>query len=204
MHRPELATQANLTVQEGVDLWKTYVEPLRASGYRLGSPGPSSSPAGKVWLQDFIEACNGECTIDFISTRKELILLVPSGDRYGRSLDTDWYGTNATLFQQHIEDYYNTFQKPLWITEWACQDYVNTSHICTADEVSAFLNVTQIYLDSASYVERYAWFGAQRNLSIVNIVRPIFVLFMFSRSPKLIFFLLRIMQSSTTTALSIS
>ncbi|KJA27610.1 glycoside hydrolase family 128 protein [Hypholoma sublateritium FD-334 SS-4] len=148
MNEPELASQANLTVQEGVDLWKTYIEPLRASGYRLGSPGPSSSPAGKVWLQDFIKACNGECTIDFISTH--------------------WYGTNTTLFQQHVEDYYNTFQKPLWITEWACQDYVNVTHVCSADEISAFMNVTQAYLDSVSYVERYAWFGAQKNLSIVD------------------------------------
>ncbi len=202
LHRPELASQANLTVQEGVDLWKTYVEPLRASGYRLGSPGPSSSPAGKVWLQDFIEACNGDCTIDFISTRKDQFFSIRAVADTIEPLKQTGMVQMQLFSSSTLRDYYNTFQKPLWITEWACQDYVNTSHICTADEVSAFLNVTQIYLDSASYVERYAWFGAQRDLSIVNIVRPIFVLFLFSRS--FIFFILRTTQSSTTTALLIS
>lgn len=37
------------------------------------------------------------------------------------------------------------------------------------------MNVTQAYLDSVSYVERYAWFGAQKNLSIVDSVRPEFI-----------------------------
>lgn len=83
----------------------------------------------------------------------------------------DWYGTNATQFQQHLEDYYATFQKPLWVTEWACEDYVNPEDICSLQDIITFMSTTQAYLDGASYVERYAWFGAQQNLTIVDSVR---------------------------------
>lgn len=51
-------------------MWKTYLEPLRALGVRLGSPAPSSAPSGKTWLQDFLGACNGGCTVDFIALRE--------------------------------------------------------------------------------------------------------------------------------------
>ncbi|KAF9474707.1 glycoside hydrolase [Pholiota conissans] len=147
MNEPELPSQANLFVDEGVELWKLYVELLRAQGYRLGSPGLSSSSAGKAWLQDFISSCNG-CTVDFISLH--------------------WYGTNVTLFQKHVEDYYTTFQKPLWVTEWACEDYVHPENICTLQDIITFMNAMQTFLDGAGFVERYAWFGAQKNLTMVD------------------------------------
>jgi hypothetical protein len=59
-----------LTAQEGVDLWRTYVEPLHHMGYRLGSPATSSAPSGKVWLQDFLRVCGADCTVDFIALRE--------------------------------------------------------------------------------------------------------------------------------------
>jgi hypothetical protein len=50
-------------------MWKTYLEPLKAAGIRLGSPATTSSPTGKVWLQDFLTACAGGCTVDYVVLR---------------------------------------------------------------------------------------------------------------------------------------
>lgn len=67
--RPEQPTQSNMTPAQGAQMWQTYLEPLRAQGVRLGSPAPSSAPAGLTWIQDFLAACNGGCTVDFIVLR---------------------------------------------------------------------------------------------------------------------------------------
>ncbi|KDR67580.1 hypothetical protein GALMADRAFT_258262 [Galerina marginata CBS 339.88] len=148
MNEPEQAGQSNLTAQEGVQLWQTYVQPLHGMGLRLGSPAPSSAPSGKVWLQDFFTACGTNCTVDFIAMH--------------------WYGTNATQFISYLQDYHDTFQKPLWVTEWSCQNYVNLQDQCSADEIVQFLNTTQSFMDSADFVERYSWFGAMPNTQGVN------------------------------------
>lgn len=58
-----------MTPEDGAQMWKTYLEPLRAQGVRLGSPAPSSAPSGKTWLQAFLTACAGGCTVDFIALR---------------------------------------------------------------------------------------------------------------------------------------
>lgn len=83
----------------------------------------------------------------------------------------DWYGVNATEFIAYLEDFHNTFQRPLWVTEWACQNFVDTKKQCSSDDIVTFLNTTQSYMDSSDFVERYAWFGAMENLQGVNQVR---------------------------------
>jgi hypothetical protein len=67
--RPQESSQSNLTPEQGAAMWKTYLEPLRSRGVRLGSPAPSSAPSGKTWIQDFLTACDGGCTVDFIALR---------------------------------------------------------------------------------------------------------------------------------------
>ena len=99
--RPQQGAQSNLTAQQGADMWKTYMQPLKAQGILLGSPAPSSAPSGKIWLQDFLTACNGGCTVDFIALH--------------------WYAVNSTEFIRYLQDFHDTFQRPIWVTEWACQ-----------------------------------------------------------------------------------
>jgi hypothetical protein len=45
---------------------------------------------------------------------------------------------------------------PLWITEYGCTS-------SNPSDVIAFLQATTNYMDSLSWVERYAWFGAFRD-----------------------------------------
>ncbi|KAJ7072034.1 glycosyl hydrolase catalytic core-domain-containing protein [Mycena amicta] len=147
MNEPQETGQSNLTPQQGVDMWKTYLEPLRAQGIRLGSPAPSSAPSGKTWIQEFLAACAGGCTVDFIALH--------------------WYDVNATKFIDYLTDFHDTFQLPIWVTEWACQNF-NNGPQCTAADVSLLLNQTQSFMDAQDWVERYAWYGALRNLGGVN------------------------------------
>jgi len=148
MNEPQETGQSNLTPEEGVALWTSYIEPLKSQGIRLGSPAPSGAPSGKQWLLDWLGACGNNCTVDFIALH--------------------WYDINATQFQEYLEDFHTTFQRPLWITEWTCQNYNNATAQCSPDDIVKFLNQTQSFMDSTPWVERYAWFGAMENLQGVN------------------------------------
>ncbi|KAG5641851.1 hypothetical protein DXG03_004110 [Asterophora parasitica] len=155
MNEPQQKGQADMTPEDGAIVWKTYLEPLRAQGIRLGSPAPSSAPSGKTWLVDFFAACAESCTVDFIALH--------------------WYGTNAAQFISYVQDMHATFaERPVWVTEWACHNFNPASpnpRQCTAEEVTAFLNETQQWMDETEWVERYAWFGAMRE-DAMNDVNP--------------------------------
>lgn len=63
-NEPDLASQANMDPATAAKLWIQYLEPLRASGIKLGSPAVTQN--GAWWLKAFFQACNGSCTVDFI------------------------------------------------------------------------------------------------------------------------------------------
>lgn len=46
-------------------LWMTSIQPMKATGVRLGGPAVTASDNGQQWLQAFFAACSG-CTIDFL------------------------------------------------------------------------------------------------------------------------------------------
>jgi len=148
MNEPQEPQQSNLTPQQGAELWKTYIEPLKAQNIRLGSPAPSGNPNGKTWLQDWLTACEGGCNPDFIALH--------------------WYDVNSTQFKEYVADYHQTFNLPIWITEWACQNYNDVNAQCSGSDIVSLMNITESFLDAADYVERYAWFGAFPNLDGVN------------------------------------
>lgn len=84
----------------------------------------------------------------------------------------DWYGINADAFIAHLWDYHYTFSNltssgNLWVTEWACHNFVSNQQ-CSQSDVNSFMNQTQNFMDETEWVERYAWFGAMRNLQGVN------------------------------------
>ena len=100
-NEPEISGQSNLSPSDGAALWKAHIEPLKSQGLLLGSPAPSGAPAGKQWLLDWMDQCQGGCTVDFIAVH--------------------YYDINSTGFMEYLTDYHDTFQKPVWVTEWACQ-----------------------------------------------------------------------------------
>ncbi|KAJ3513041.1 hypothetical protein NLJ89_g3168 [Agrocybe chaxingu] len=134
-NEPDLSSQSNINANNAAVLWKQYINPLSASGVRLGAPAVTSGPEGRVWLTAFLNACSG-CKIDFIPLH--------------------WYGTGTANFYDYLSQMHTEFPNyPLWVTE-----YASTSS--NPSEVKDFLSATTKYMDSLNYVERYSWFAYER------------------------------------------
>jgi len=129
-----------------VSLWKQYMQPR--SSFRLGSPVVASNTNGKSWLQQFMSQCSG-CKIDFVPLH--------------------WYGSNANAFISYVQDMHNTFGRNVWITEWACVQYSSSDPDCSQNNVYSFMGQTTLWLDQQSYVERWAWFGALKNVAATGV-----------------------------------
>jgi hypothetical protein len=93
-----MASQSNLSPGDAASIWMQYIQPLASQGVQLGAPAVSAAPGGTDWLQQFIAACTG-CTFDFIPLH--------------------WYGDGEQYFEQYVENFYNQFNTPIWVTEWA-------------------------------------------------------------------------------------
>ena len=78
-----------------------------------------------------------------------------------------YYGTNTTEFKQYVSEWHDTFNKPVWVTEYACQDF-NGGEQCSDSEVYSFHMEMAIWFDKQNFVEAYAPFGVMRNLQGVN------------------------------------
>lgn len=142
-NEPDGAAQANMSVDEAIALWPQ----LETLGVPLGSPavvGFNSS-----WLAEFMEKANAQgLRVDFITVHS-----------YG--------GSNVLSFINNIKSVYNTYEKPLWITEFAVADWNATSpenNKYSEAEVMAFMTDAVKALDEIDWVHRYSWFdGSGRN-----------------------------------------
>jgi len=150
-NEPQEVGQSNLTVAQALPLWMTNIQPLKAQyGVRLGSPATSSAPSGKTWTADFLSACRNQtgCSVDFVALH--------------------YYGTNATTMIDYITDFHNTFQLPIWVTEWACQDFTGSNQQCDDADVKSYMNITQSFMEKTDWVERYSWLGALVNNPVTD------------------------------------
>jgi O-glycosyl hydrolase len=145
-NEPDHEGQAFIDAGYGADLWRQNIAPLKSQGYYLVSPATTSAPKGKVWLQSFMNSCQG-CNVDAIALH--------------------WYGTDAQAFIAYVQDFYNTFKKPIWVTEVACQSFAGGSQ-CNAGQIASFMDTITSWMDSTWYVERYCWFGAMKDTGNVN------------------------------------
>ena len=143
-NEPDIASQANMSVADAVALWKQYVLPAKAKfGFQLGSPSMSSDPKGKAWLQEFFAALGGSDGIDFVVVH--------------------WYGTDMSQLAGYLGDMHSTFQKPLWLTEFAYTS-MRTEAPAEISQVEDFMKQTIPFLDGCDFVERYAYFGAMKSV----------------------------------------
>jgi len=144
-NEPDNPQQSNtggsgMTVERAVELWKANIEPLAKKGIKLGSPAPTGSPDGLVWMQSFFKQCTN-CTIDFIPLH--------------------WYGNMDGLYS-HFGQYSAAFpNKTFWFTEFALAD------ASVADSQSYF-NTSLDYFDRIPNIGRYTYFGSFRS-SVSNV-----------------------------------
>lgn len=140
MNEPDHAGQAAMSAAAAAAIYKSTLTPLRKSGKisYLGSPATTNGGAGLPWLTEFMSLCS-DCEIDFISQH--------------------WYGPTLTLLQSQLTAIHTQFGKPVWLTEFACTNW-NAATNPSQSEVSAFMSSALAWMESTSWIEKYAWFGA--------------------------------------------
>ncbi|KAF2280513.1 uncharacterized protein EI97DRAFT_455402 [Westerdykella ornata] len=110
---------------------KTWVQPLvdkYGSRLYVGTPAvtngvqaPDGGPMGLPWLREFMKHCDG-CKFDYVVIH--------------------WYDSsrNVEYFKKQLQDAWNEFQKPIWITEFGATGRV--------DEQLGFLHEVLLWMDA--------------------------------------------------------
>jgi hypothetical protein len=142
-NEPDMAGQANMTVNKALDLWPR----LQGTGMRLGAPAVATG--GNVaggWLDRFMKGAAARgYKVDFIPLH--------------------WYGSNfnATAATAQLKSYllavHNRYHKPIWLTEYALIDFsTGTPRYPTPAQQVAFVKKSTAMLAGLNFVQRYAWF----------------------------------------------
>ncbi|MET7354319.1 glycoside hydrolase family protein [Streptomyces mirabilis] len=147
-NEPDRPDQANMTVDQALDLWPR----LQSTGLRLGAPAVATG--GDVaggWLDRFMKgAAARHYRVDFIPLH--------------------WYGSDFNFqratgqLRSYIEAVHRRFKKPIWLTEYALTDFSSgTPRYPTKAQQAAFVKKSTAMLQHLSYVRRYAWFTLSTN-----------------------------------------
>jgi hypothetical protein len=141
-NEPDLPGQAEMTVEQSLDLWPQ----LQATGMRLGSPAVAyggDTPGG--WLDRFLAGARQRgLRVDFITLH--------------------WYGSDfssaaAGQFMGYVKAVHDRYQLPIWVTEYGLMNFTGTPKFPNSAQITAFIRESTRQLEAAPYVERYAWFS---------------------------------------------
>jgi len=141
-NEPDRPDQANMTVEEAINLWPM----LEEAGLPLGSPACAISDG--AWMKSFMtKADNLGLRIDFVCVH--------------------WYGGNSpNAFINFLKNIYNLWEKPIWITEFAVADWSASTpdeNRYSPGDVLYFMTQVLPQLEELDFVHRYAWFPGNIN-----------------------------------------
>ena len=83
------------------------------------------------------------------------------------AMSVHYYDTNVTAFKEYVQDWHETYDKPIWVTEYACQNF-NGGQQCSDLETFLFHKEMSSWFDQQSFVEAYAPFGVMQQMQGVN------------------------------------
>jgi hypothetical protein len=137
-NEPDLADQSNMTVDDALALWPQ----LETIGLPLGSP--AASWPTRQWIYDFMDkAIAQKRRVDFICVHM-------------------YVGTDDNNFVKVLQDLYDKYHLPIWITEFATvadKATVVTDNPYTPEMVLGFMQRLLPKLEALSFVQRYSWFS---------------------------------------------
>ncbi|KAJ3820337.1 hypothetical protein F5880DRAFT_976351 [Lentinula raphanica] len=149
LNEPNEVGQSSTDPAVAADAWKRFMEPLKAQGYQVGSAATSSRPNGETWTHDFFTACNGGCNPDFMAVH--------------------WYGVSANEFKSYVEYWHNTYNRTIWVTEFAYQDFNgNVQGDVDLATIQSFMSDTTSWMDQQDYIEYFCWYGAMLDMEGLN------------------------------------
>ncbi|MDX6738859.1 glycosyl hydrolase [Actinocorallia sp. A-T 12471] len=156
-NEPDLGAQANMSVDQALDLWPRLV----ATGKTLGSPSVATggaTPGG--WLDRFMKGAKArKMPVHFITLH--------------------WYGADfrakpaALQLRQYLRAVHKRYKKPIWLTEFALTDFTQGApRYPTPKQQAAFLREATKMLAKEPYIKRYAWFAMPTTQSETGLFRP--------------------------------
>ncbi len=147
-NEPERTDQANMTVAQAISSWTTISNSFAGTTTKLVSPAPSDTTAGRAWLSDFMsQASASGLQVDAVAFH--------------------WYGISTpnasqaiSSFEGSVNLYWNTYQKPVFITEFAIHDWGgNYTDQQIIDANQTFLNAVIPWMESNAHVAGYSWYN---------------------------------------------
>jgi hypothetical protein len=144
-NEPNFVEQSDMTPAQAAAAWPNVT--ANAKGLKIVSPavnycdkcvltyadgGADNSPFD--WLNQFLAACPN-CEVDYIAFH--------------------WYACSLSALQNTV-NLYKQFNKPLWLTEFACMDDATAAADATTQ--MAYMQQAVAYLESEPTIARYAWF----------------------------------------------
>jgi autotransporter-associated beta strand protein len=153
-NEPDVASQANMTVAQAISSWSTIsnstiaYNAAHSTSIQLVSPAVSDTGAGEAWLESFM------------SQATTMGLKVDAVAFHWYDDDTTNGAQAASDFENKVLWYHNTFNKPVFITEFADHDWNGT--YTQAQMIAAnttMLNTVIPWLDSQSFVLGYSYYN---------------------------------------------
>lgn len=145
-NEPNFFEQSNMSAAQAAADWHTVEAVAKAHNLKIVSPavnfcgddknktGPCHDTNPVHYLQTFFEACQG-CQVDYVAVH--------------------WYNCDGASLKSYL-DMFKQFNKPIWLTEFACAYGGDTS---VAGQEKYMREAIPI-LEARSDVFRYAWFSA--------------------------------------------
>ncbi|HEU4342092.1 MAG TPA: glycoside hydrolase family protein [Candidatus Binatia bacterium] len=146
-NEPDRRDQANMTVQQALDLWPRLV----ATGMRLGSPATAANPSYPgSWLEQFMDGAKARgYRIDFMCVHW-----------YGRKFDID---EAVNRLKNFLLTVHRKFRLPIWLTEFSLIRWSNPPMYPTWEQQAKFASKSIAMLETLPFVERYAWFSLRQS-----------------------------------------
>jgi len=140
-NEPDLAAQSNLAFGDAASSYITYMQPY-AGKAKLVSPAVTNGGGsmGLTYLENFMSSCKDlGCTVDTVAIHW-----------YGDANNLGDLKTHVT--QAHASANKDGGNRPIWLTEFGASG--------SDADVATFLSSAVEWLESQSFVERYAYFMA--------------------------------------------
>ncbi|KAG9313341.1 hypothetical protein JVU11DRAFT_5646 [Chiua virens] len=147
MNEPNEPSQSNMSPEDGISLWEQYIDPLKHEGYYLISPACTNDQSGLDWMQSFVGGCT-DCTIDAIAFH--------------------FYGTDPGAFIAHARTLHETYNKPIWVTEFADQNFSGSGSQASMSDIYSFQSVIVDFVENTPWIEAAFPFGLMYDMQGVN------------------------------------
>ena len=170
-NEPDIGTQANMLFFNAIDTWKEYISPLNM---RKVSPAPAAPGGDSRWLKQFM---NGDYKCkspwddswglysDYMDDETKTWVDGMNDDVDAVCLHYYRSEINVEGLLAAIKTLWETYHKPIWVTELSIFGRKGTSVDFSYEidsrraEMAEFVRKIVENLDDIPYVERYCWFS---------------------------------------------